>query len=274
MNAIIRDFWWTGIQQDAKSKPIYFKAWSEICKSKKEGGLGVRNLEAINKALILNAAWKIATLPDSNTSKILKAKYFHNTSFWRANPKIPKSAFWTSILKVKDQLTESITYQFSRGNTNIWSDPWCPFWKDIHNHLNIQDTNFVYPSMVSDLWTPNTKEWNIPLLTTLFGAQNANLVTNIPISKGNENDMLVWKHTPSGICTSKSAYQVFSPSFYGLNAGPHQTITPQLRTILQEIWKSDKIPPRVQVFGWRLMRGALGTGTRSNEIQEYRSKMH
>jgi hypothetical protein len=117
--------------------------------------------------------------------------------------------------------------------------------------------------MVSDLWTPNTKEWNIPLLTTLFGAQNANLVTNIPISKGNENDMLVWKHTPSGICTSKSAYQVFSPSFYGLNAGPHQTITPQLRTILQEIWKSDKIPPRVQVFGWRLMRGALATGTRA-----------
>ena len=56
MNAIIRDFWWTGIQQDSKTKPIYFKAWSEICKSKKEGGLGIRNLETINKALILNAA--------------------------------------------------------------------------------------------------------------------------------------------------------------------------------------------------------------------------
>ena len=77
----------------AKSKPIYFNAWSEICKSKKEAGLGVRNLEAINKALILNAASKIATIPDNNTTKILKAKYFNNTSFWRANPNVPKSAF-------------------------------------------------------------------------------------------------------------------------------------------------------------------------------------
>jgi hypothetical protein len=56
MNAIIRDFWWTGIQQDNKNKPMYLKAWSEICKFKKQGGLGIRNLEAVNKALILTAA--------------------------------------------------------------------------------------------------------------------------------------------------------------------------------------------------------------------------
>jgi hypothetical protein len=178
MNAIIRDFWWTGIQQDSKTKPIYFKAWSEICKSKKEGGLGVRNLEAINKALILTAAWNIATLPDSNTTKILKAKYFHNTSFWKANPKLPKSAFWTSILKVKDQLTDAITYQFFKGNTNILSEPWCPFWRDIHRHLIIQDDNFVYPATVSDLWMPK-KKWNVPLITKLFGIQNANMVAGI-----------------------------------------------------------------------------------------------
>jgi hypothetical protein len=263
INAIIRDFWWTGIQEDSKSKPIYFKAWAEICKSKKEGGLGVRNLEAINKALILNTAWKIVTLPDSYTSKILMAKYFHNTSFWKANPKVPKSAFWTSILKVKNQLADSVNCQFFRGNTSIWSAPWCPFWKEIHNQLNIQDKNFVYPATVSDLCIPNTKVWNISLLTTLFGAHNASLVANIPINKDNGDDMLIWKHTPSGICTSKSAYQVFCPSFYGLNAGPYQSLTPQTRKILQEIWKCGNIPPRVQVFGWRLMRGAIATGMRT-----------
>jgi hypothetical protein len=263
MNAIIRDFWWTGIQQDFKTKPIYFKAWSEICKSKKEGGLGIRNLETINKALILTAAWKIVTLPDSNTAKILKAKYFHNTSFWRANPKLPKSAFWTSILKVKNQLEDATTIQFYRGNTSIWSEPWCPFWKDIYNQLKIQDINFKYPTMVSDLWIPNAKQWNIPLLTALFGVQNANIVANIPINKDNGDDMLIWKHTPSGVCTSNSAYQLFNPSLYGLNAGPHQTITTQVRAILQGIWKCDNMPPRVQVFGWRLMRGALATGMRA-----------
>ena len=86
---------------------------------KKEGGSGIRNIEAINKALILNAVWKIVTLPDSSTTKILKAKYFHNTSFWKANPRLPKSAFWASILKVKDQLEDATTYQFSKGKTCI-----------------------------------------------------------------------------------------------------------------------------------------------------------
>jgi hypothetical protein len=75
--------------------------------------------------------------------------------------------------------------------------------------------------------------------------------------------MLVWKYTPSGIYTSKSSYQLFSPSFYGLNAGPHQILSQQSRTILQEIWKCGSVPPRVQVFGWRLMRGAIATGIRA-----------
>jgi hypothetical protein len=179
---------------------------------KKEDGLGIRNLEAVNKALLLSAAWKIVTLPDSNTTKILKAKYFHNTSFWKANPNIPKSAFWTSILKVRDNLIDATTYQFSKGNTCIWTTSWCPFWRDIHNHLNIQDSNFIYPSVVADLWIPNTKTWNTILLSTLFGPQKAHVVANIPICKGNTDDMLVWKYTSNGICSSKSAYQIFSPS--------------------------------------------------------------
>lgn len=48
MNAIIHDFWWTGVQDENQMKPLYLKAWSEICKAKKEGGLSIRNLEVVN----------------------------------------------------------------------------------------------------------------------------------------------------------------------------------------------------------------------------------
>lgn len=93
MNATIRDFWWTGIQQENQKKPLYLKAWSEICKSKKEGGLGIRNLEAVNKAMLVKAVWNIVTQPDNTTSRILKSKYFPFTSFWKAPNNVPKSAF-------------------------------------------------------------------------------------------------------------------------------------------------------------------------------------
>jgi hypothetical protein len=35
------------------------------------------------------------------------------------------------------------------------------------------------------------KEWNLTLLTTLFGTQKANIVANIPISNENGDDILV-----------------------------------------------------------------------------------
>jgi hypothetical protein len=49
--------------------------------------------------------------------------------------------------------------------------------------------------VVADLWIPNTKTWNMNFLTTLFGPQKAYVAANIPICKGNIDDMLVWKHT-------------------------------------------------------------------------------
>jgi hypothetical protein len=55
MKVVIRDFWWTGVQEEIKMKPRYLKAWSEICKPKSAGGLGIRDLEAVNKALLTSA---------------------------------------------------------------------------------------------------------------------------------------------------------------------------------------------------------------------------
>lgn len=232
----------------------------EICKSKKEGGLGIRNLEAMNKAILLNVAWRIVTSQDSITSRILKSKYSPFTSFWKAPTNTPKSAFWTSILKVREPLTNAVTIQISKGNSSIWSSPWCPFWSNIHDHLNIQQPGFNYPATIKDLWIPNTKSWNIQLLSNLFGADNANIIGKIPIAADNNDDTIIWKFTSSGICTSKSAYQIFCPSFYGHNAGPHQVLSDRTRNIIRALWLNKEMPPRVQVFGWRLMRNAIPTG--------------
>lgn len=182
MNAVIRDFWWTGVQEENQKKPLYLKAWAEICKSKKEGGLGIRNLEAINKAILVNYAWKIVTTNHSITARILKYKYFSYTSFWKVPTNILKSAFWSSILKVREPLINAVTLQISKGNTCIWSSPWCPFWNNIHDSLFIQNSGFHYPATIKDLWIPNTKVWNMQLLVTLFGQQKANIVSQIPIN--------------------------------------------------------------------------------------------
>jgi hypothetical protein len=122
-------------------------------------------------------------------------------------------------LRKRESIISVTSIQISKGNTCIWSTPWCPFWKEIHECLNIQETGFKYPATISDLWFPNSKNWNTTLLTTLFGADKSNILSNLPVGLDNNDGMLIWKFTPSGICTSKRAYHLFHPAFYGYNIG-------------------------------------------------------
>jgi hypothetical protein len=84
LTAIIRNFWWTGVKDEPNTKALCLRAWSDICTEKKKiGGLGVRNLQAINQSLILSVAWRLAKEPQSHLALILKSKYHCDTTIWR-----------------------------------------------------------------------------------------------------------------------------------------------------------------------------------------------
>jgi hypothetical protein len=145
-----------------------FRAWKDICAPKKEGGLGIRNLQAINQGLIVMAAWRLADQPNNFLHLVLKSKYFPDSSFWRPNSNAPKSAFWASILKVLPILKAHSFYQITLGQISIWSTPWCEGWVQIYDSLIIQPGNYSYPSQVKDLWIPGKKYGMSSLLTVYF----------------------------------------------------------------------------------------------------------
>lgn len=208
LTAIIRTFWWTGIKEDNSSKGLCLRAWKDICTSKKEGGLGIRNLQAMNQGLILASAWRIANSPNSHLSLVLKAKYFPDTSIWTATSSPPKSAFWSSILRMLPKLKAHCLYHITQGNISIWSTPWCSAWINIHNHLIIQPAGFIYPARVSDLWLPGQKVWNDDLIYSLFEVPTASTIIHTTIIQDNCPDILVWDLAPNGKCSSKSTYKL------------------------------------------------------------------
>jgi len=116
----------------------------------------VRDLLTVNRSLILHAAWNIATGKNPFLTAILKAKYFPNASFWTARDTQIKSAFWSSIMQVKNILIDNCIVQIHKGDSSIWSTPWCSVWKEIHSHLNLPVTLPSLPQNIFDLWTPNT----------------------------------------------------------------------------------------------------------------------
>jgi hypothetical protein len=168
INTIIRRFWWAGVQEDNHTSPIAYRSWDDMCKSTKDGGLGIRDMQLINKSLMIQSAWNVATNKNPFLSSILKAKYYLNKTFWTAPTARPRSIYWSSVLRVKHHLHSNATLQIHAGNFSIWSSPWANIWNDIHDHLLLPVTNSPLPSTISDLWLQETKQWNQQLLSTTF----------------------------------------------------------------------------------------------------------
>jgi hypothetical protein len=97
-------------------------------------------------------------------------------------------------------------YQITNGSISIRSTPWCANWQHIYDHLVIQESGFIYPLVVHDLWNPHQKKWNEDLIYTFFDQHIESIITNTPIIQSNEEDMLCWDLSPLGKCTTKSAY--------------------------------------------------------------------
>lgn len=93
-------FWW-GIERGG-SKGIRWRAWSHLCVPKKWGGLGFRSMREFNLALLSKQAWRIVQNPSSMVAKLLKSKYFPNSSFFEAKKGSNPSFVWSSILETQE----------------------------------------------------------------------------------------------------------------------------------------------------------------------------
>jgi hypothetical protein len=147
-----RRFWWAGVQEENGTNPIAFRSWNDICQPTSNGGLGIRNMELINKSLPIHYAWNIATNKNPLLTSIMKSKYFPDSSFLTARSNMPRSVFWSSVLQVKHYLHENTAMQINRGNSSIWSTPWMDQWSTIHDNLIMPITNLPLPANISDLW--------------------------------------------------------------------------------------------------------------------------
>lgn len=52
--------------------------------TQEESRLGLRDLETLNKAMVLKNIWRMVSDGEALWAKIMQAKYFPQTSFWSA----------------------------------------------------------------------------------------------------------------------------------------------------------------------------------------------
>jgi hypothetical protein len=117
INDAMARFWWG--DTDEKRRMHWF-AWWKMCIPKKLGGMCFCDLHTFNMAILAKQSWRLLSNLESLCARVLKAKYFHNTSLLNAGPKQGSSYTWQSIVAGYRHLKRDIFGELVRGRMLIY----------------------------------------------------------------------------------------------------------------------------------------------------------
>lgn len=101
-------FWWGGGDD---GKKIHWVAWNTLRKSKKNGGLGFRNLQTFNDALSGKQCWRLINNEGSLMVKTLKARYYPKSDFLSTKLGFQPSFTWRSIWNSRSIVEEGARWR-------------------------------------------------------------------------------------------------------------------------------------------------------------------
>ena len=91
--------------------------WSKMCKSKLEGGMGFRDLQVFNIAMLAKQGWQMLFNPSSLMTHMYKEKYFPNNDILNGSLGNEPSYAWKSIHKSLEVLKQGTRWRVGSGKT-------------------------------------------------------------------------------------------------------------------------------------------------------------
>ncbi|GJS51247.1 hypothetical protein Tco_0624609 [Tanacetum coccineum] len=102
---IIRGFLWCqGIMCKGKANV----SWEDVCRPKKEGGLGLRRLDEFNKALMISHVWKLISLKESLWVQWIHKYKIRGQNFWDIPFRGNMTWGWRKILQLRPVMRDFI----------------------------------------------------------------------------------------------------------------------------------------------------------------------
>jgi hypothetical protein len=155
--------------------------------------------------MLARQAWRLLDNPNSLCGRVLKAKYFPNTSVLEAQPMAGISYTWCSILKGINLLKEGLVWRIGNGKqVKMWSDPWIP---RQGSRIPITPRHQNLLTRVQELIDPITGDWDKVLVRNTFWDVDASEILKIPI-RDDFDDYPAWHFDEKGIFSVKSAYHL------------------------------------------------------------------
>ena len=152
-----------------------------MCKPKSLGGMGFRNLQAFNLAMLAKQAWWVLTNPHSLAARILKVKYFPYGDILNASLSSSPFYNWRSIFQSLKVIKSGTSWRVGNGRLiHIWEDKWLPTpstYKVVSPPREFGD----FP-MVSSLIDRETRWWKANVVRELFLPFEKEIILKIPLS--------------------------------------------------------------------------------------------
>ncbi|KAL0011163.1 hypothetical protein SO802_006271 [Lithocarpus litseifolius] len=253
LDALCAKFWWGQVGNERK---IHWKSWDKLTVSKKEGGMGFRDLRAFNLAMLAKQGWRMIKDNDSLLYQCFKARYFPRSNFLEAKESPNCSYVWRSLMAAMPILQSGHCWRVGNGaSIQVLKDKWIPYFPT--NKVLVPIHGNLGELMVCDLINPELNIWRYEDIRAIFHKDEADAICQIPLSRRNVADSIFWLHNPRGVFTVKSAYHVARRILTEADrVGPSRgCVAKQIWAIL---WKL-RIPNKIKVFAWRACHEILPT---------------
>ncbi|KAJ6793872.1 Uncharacterized protein M6B38_234015 [Iris pallida] len=116
VDRLCADFLWRG--------GMHAVSWEQLCRPRKEGGVGLRPLLEIREASALKLSWRFIS-GGSLWADWMHSRYVKQGNFWTCTPDNNHSVTFKTVLRHRGVLKSAIRRVMKDGSgTDLWRDPW------------------------------------------------------------------------------------------------------------------------------------------------------
>jgi hypothetical protein len=197
------DYWW-GIEEGRKK--MHWQSWEWLSTPKSLGGMGFRDLNLFNQAMLGRQCWRLLTDPSSLCARVLKGRYFPDCEVWEAPQPRSASYTWRSICYGMELVKQGIRWNVGDGSKiKLMTDNWIP---GVPPGSLRTLTPIPNGATVDFLLSEDRGSWDVAIVRSVFEEEVANNVLQVPISRRVGSDFMSWPYTKFGDYTVRSAYNL------------------------------------------------------------------
>jgi hypothetical protein len=244
---MLNGFWWGG---GNNNNGIRWLAWDKLTIPKAMGGMGFRDFQAFNMAMVAKRGWRLIQNPGSLVARILKARYFPKSSFINSNLGNNPSYAWKSLWKSREVLRKGCRWVVGDGRSvRVMEDTWVrggqSWWVSSPQREEVHDMT------VNQLLLEGERRWDVHKVKNLFSVEMAEKILSMNICQDVREDRLIWDGDKNGLYTVRAGYRSTMSKEWD-----------KVRSDLNKNWSAIwgiNAPPKTRHLIWRVCKGCIPT---------------